>query len=209
MVAEERSCLFFEDHETGEMGLDLETGEETAGSSMSFFEGVHSTNDETGESEMLRPPPTKTTTRRKPFQIPRSALLLEEPRPKPRGETPRVLTLTSTCRIKDHVGRASQNMSPTVFLLPTLFLCPAWAAALCVILEVCIHMWAHKKNQQRNASDVHYRSPLNMITSEFCAYCQSDKLMDRIGKLQDERKLKVDNRKLRYCAYVERMSVVT
>ncbi|XP_049776739.1 uncharacterized protein LOC126171192 [Schistocerca cancellata] len=222
------------EYEAHSIQLDEETGEHVEPIQFTFVEGLATTNEETGEPEAFRLKETAEERvcsggrRKKPFQIPRSALLQDEDEPDvkrsgplvpaaPSVPTGIVLKRQKSCIIEEHVGRASQNMNPAVFLLPTLFLFPAWASIFCIILELCIHMWAHRKNWERSELvgagtsplPALYRSPLNTITSEFCAYCQSDKLMATIGKLQDERKTRLDNRKLRYCAYVERMSVVT
>lgn len=223
---------FMEDeYEAQSVQLDEETGEHEQPIHFTFVEGLATTNEETGEPEAFRLKESAEELlcsggrRRKPFQIPRSALLLDEDEPEvkrsgslvPSAARGDALKRQKSCIIEERVGRASQNMNPAVFLLPTLFLFPAWASIVCIILELCIHMWAHRKNWERaeladpasGPRPALFRSPLNTITSEFCAYCQSDKLMATIGKLQDERKTRLDNRKLRYCAYVERMSVVT
>lgn len=223
-----------DEYETQSIQLDEETGEHEEPIHFTYLEGLATTNEETGEPEAFRLKESVEEQlcsggrRKKPFQIPRSALLQDEDEQEVKRSGPLVPSTPSasngevfkrqkSCKLQEHVGRASQNMNPAVFLLPTLFLFPAWASIFCIILELCIHMWAHRKNWEHGELATAaagplptlYRSPLNTITSEFCAYCQSDKLMATIGKLQDERKTRLDNRKLRYCGYVERMSVVT
>lgn len=39
----------------------------------------------------------------------------------------------------------TNNVNPIVFMLPTLFLFPAWATILCLICEACVHIWSHKR----------------------------------------------------------------
>ncbi|PNF41050.1 hypothetical protein B7P43_G07675 [Cryptotermes secundus] len=103
------------------------------------------------------------------------------------------------------------NISPVVLLLPTLFLfpSPAWLTVFSIFIELCLHMWTHKTNKYCKDSRLRYRSPLHVLSSQFCALCKSRRNAQKISRLQDARALKVYSRKPKYCTYVERVSVVT
>lgn len=84
--------------------------------------------------------------------------------------------------------RSTQNMSQLlIFLLPTLFVYSGISVIAIAVLEVSIHIWAHKKNKNLANEGVYYKSPLHVLCSEFCAKCRDEKYMMKIGKLQDER----------------------
>lgn len=206
-----------EDMETGEPCLDHETGEEVAVTALKLCprRGIPQTENtapsqptdaETGEPE------GQPTTKKKPFQIPKSAFKNRNcetvdnqsfTSPAPASKMPHMNCL-------QHKMERSANMSPILFMLPTVFLFPAWASVLLIVFELICHAYVHKKNKiLPRTSKLVYRSPLHLITSVFCAYCQSDKLMVKIGKMQDERLLRAHRKELAYCSYVERMSVVS
>lgn len=52
--------------------------------------------------------------------------------------------LETNC-IERNMVCGTQNVSPVVFLVPTLLFFPAWASILCVICEAAIHIWSHKR----------------------------------------------------------------
>lgn len=82
----------------------------------------------------------------------------------------------------------TRDMSPALlFLLPTLFFYPGLATLIIALLEVTIHMWAHKKNKTLTNKSVYYKSPMHIVASEFCAKCRDERTMDKVGKLQDKR----------------------
>ncbi|XP_075161463.1 uncharacterized protein LOC142234260 [Haematobia irritans] len=61
-----------------------------------------------------------------------------------------------------------------MLLLPTLFCFNIYAALIVTILETFFHLWAHYKNGFNMNKDVYYRSPLHVITSQFCAKCRCE-----------------------------------
>lgn len=65
-----------------------------------------------------------------------------------------------------------------MLLLPTLFCFNVYAALIIMILEIFFHMWAHFKNGMNMNKDVYYRSPLHVITSQFCAKCRCESEME-------------------------------
>lgn len=86
----------------------------------------------------------------------------------------------------------NSDISPIVlFLLPTLFVYPALTLILAVI-EISIHMWAHRKNKTLNNPKYYFRSPLHSCVSVYCARCKEDNYMSTIGKLQDKRTMQYD-----------------
>ncbi|KDR08799.1 hypothetical protein L798_00978, partial [Zootermopsis nevadensis] len=78
-----------------------------------------------------------------------------------------------------------------------------------ILIELSLHMWTHKTNKYCKDSCLRYRSPLHILSSQFCALCKSKRNTQKISRLQDARALKVYSRKPKYCTYVERVSVVT
>lgn len=180
------------------------------------------TNAETGEVEQT-PSVNPQTERRRPFQVPKKALNNYHHLKQRTGFPDQMLELAnklneSVCpeyyyplRIEQKLLGETRNISPAVFLIPTLFLFPfpAWLTVITIIIELCLHMWAHKTNKHCKDSHLRYRSPLHAFTSQFCALCNSKRSMQKIGRLQDARALKVYSRKPKYCTYVEKVSVVT
>lgn len=61
------------------------------------------------------------------------------------------------------------------------------SAILTVLAEVFLHLWSHKKNQHNTNTKIYYRSPLHVITSQFCAVCRQEREMEQVSKLQDRR----------------------
>lgn len=82
----------------------------------------------------------------------------------------------------------TRDMSPILLvMLPTLFISPGLATIAIALLEVVIHMWAHRKNKTLVDKGIYYRSPMHVVASEFCARCRDQRTMDKIGKIQDKR----------------------
>lgn len=77
--------------------------------------------------------------------------------------------------------------SHRLFLIPTIFFFYRFCGVLIAIIEVCLHVWAHKKNAQNKNVHIYYRSPLHVMTSQFCAVCRNRSEMDRVSKLQVKR----------------------
>lgn len=82
----------------------------------------------------------------------------------------------------------TRDLSPAIIvLLPTLFMWPGIATVGIAVLEVMVHMWAHRKNKRLGDSRVYYRSPMHIVASEFCALCRDQKDVDEITRIQDKR----------------------
>lgn len=65
-----------------------------------------------------------------------------------------------------------------ILLLPTIFCFNIYAAVIVSIVEIFLHFWSHFKNGVNMNKDVYYRSPLHVITSQFCAKCLSESEME-------------------------------
>lgn len=59
-----------------------------------------------------------------------------------------------------------------------------------IIIECILHVWAHRKNLTNTNEKVFYRSPLYLLTQNFCAKCRSETEMTEIGKLHDNSRLR-------------------
>lgn len=198
----------------GEM-LDHETGEPFQINLPSQPIYICRTNEETGEVEQA-PISSVNNERRKTFQVPKdvlakyhqtmnSKLLALEEIFSDNNLQPQYCCPAS---IEEKFLHDTHNISPIVFLLPTFFVFPfpAWFTVISIIIELCLHMWAHKINKDCKDPHLMYKSPLHILTSQFCAFCKSTRYMKKIGELQDARALKVYSRKP---TYVERISVMT
>jgi len=199
--------------------LDHETGEPVQ---IQHAQTTCRTNAETGEMEQT-PSSNIHSERRRHFQVPKKALHIYHQLKHRTDDNDQMLELVNILSDSNanceyyHLVSTEQKflndtckLSPVIFLLPILFLFPfpAWLTVFSIIIELCLHMWTHKTNKYYKGSHLRYRSPLHVLTSQFCALCKSKRNM-KIGRLQDARALKVYNRKLKYCTYVETVSAVT
>lgn len=206
----------------GEM-LDHETGEPVQIWSSQHAQTTCRTNAETGEMERTSSSSIHSE-RRRPFQVPKKALHNYHQLKHRTDDNDQMLELVkilsdsnANCEyyypvsIEQKFFNDTCRLSPVIFLLPILFLFPfpAWLTVFSIIIELYLHMWTHKTNKYYKGSHLRYRSPLHVLTSQFCALCKSKRNMKKVGKLQDARALKVYNRKPKYCTYVERVSAVT
>lgn len=62
-------------------------------------------------------------------------------------------------------------------------------APLISIVEICLHTWAHRKNASNTNPNIYYRSPMHIVSSQFCAYCRNKSEMERVSKIQDKRRI--------------------
>lgn len=161
------------DSETGESLRDKETGETPAAAKV---------NLETGESEINRTMPEKPNTRK--FRIPST-----NPQPKPKSQLS--IKKNDTKTSNNHSFRNSSDVTPCIlFLLPTALCFYPAIAAFITIIEVILHVWAHKKNKTLSNKDVYYQSPLHIFVSEFCGACKEKRSASKITNLQDKRNYK-------------------
>lgn len=152
-------------------------------------------NAETGEPEMNLMGTNTVKSRRIRFQIPKE--------------------VKETLSVKDNSKKTSENLMESepvpvgtcfsqihpicLFLLGIV--CFRWFLTVIMVLEVAFHVWAHRKNKSLKNANVYFRSPFHAISSEFCAICQNETCMDRVGKMQQIRM----QRFLRQCDYMKRI----
>lgn len=98
------------------------------------------------------------------------------------------------------VGASFGQTNPICLFLPAIIYF-RWVLVVLMIVEVVLHVWAHHKNKFLKDAGVYFRSPFHGISSEFCALCQSETCMDRVGKIQQIRMHKF----LQQCNYMKRV----
>lgn len=80
------------------------------------------------------------------------------------------------------------NPTHKLFLIPSLFFFFRITALVLLLCELILHIWAHRMNTRNTNDRIFYRSPLHLITGQFCAHCTSDVGMMKLGKIQDRRR---------------------
>ncbi|XP_036151250.1 uncharacterized protein LOC105831841 isoform X2 [Monomorium pharaonis] len=125
--------------------------------------------------------------RRVPFQIPKEV--------KEKTLKKRYLELEPV-----PTGASFGQINPVCLFLPAIIYF-RWFLALLMLLEVILHMWAHHKNKTLKNANVYFRSPFHDISAEFCALCQNETCMNRVGKMHQVRMHKF----LRQCNYMKRV----
>ncbi|XP_068141883.1 uncharacterized protein [Drosophila tropicalis] len=61
-----------------------------------------------------------------------------------------------------------------LFLVPTLFIYNFFIGATLAVLEIALHMMSHHKNTLTMQKDLYFRSPLHVLSSQFCATCRCE-----------------------------------
>lgn len=61
-----------------------------------------------------------------------------------------------------------------LFLIPTLFFWSFALWTLLAMLELILHMMSHHKNALTMQKDLYFRSPLHVLSSQFCAICRNE-----------------------------------
>ncbi|KAH8402877.1 hypothetical protein KR222_008484, partial [Zaprionus bogoriensis] len=64
--------------------------------------------------------------------------------------------------------------SQLIFLIPTLFCCSFIVWTLLAVLELILHMMSHHKNSLTMEKNLYFRSPLHVLSSQFCAICRNE-----------------------------------
>lgn len=67
-----------------------------------------------------------------------------------------------------------RNNSFLLFLIPTLFSWNMFLWGLLSILEIGLHMMSHYKNSLTMQKNLYFRSPLHVLSSQFCAICRNE-----------------------------------
>lgn len=147
------------DRETGENSPDQETGEMPATARI---------NLETGEMEINCNCPTRSH-----FRIPKEESQTKHEYWVAKGR-------------QNYLTKKQTDMSPALLLLIPVFFMPAVGIVIS-ILEILIHMWAHKKNKKLQNTNRFYQSPFHIFVCEFCHLCIDENSKNKITKLQDKR----------------------
>ncbi|KAG7211517.1 hypothetical protein KM043_010784 [Ampulex compressa] len=182
----------------GQVFVDEETGECLGhpfldGDIRRFLNSVN--NAETGEPEVSIVQPRTVKGRRIPFQIPKD---VKDSLSSKKGPSKKGKNLMEVEPVP--VGSSFGQINPVCLFLPAIVYF-RWFLALLMIFEVVLHVWAHHKNKSLKNSTFYFRSPFHAISSEFCALCQNEMCMDRVGKMQEIRMHKF----LRQCNYMKRV----
>ncbi|XP_053971185.1 uncharacterized protein LOC128894479 [Hylaeus anthracinus] len=151
-------------------------------------------NVETGEPE-ISVVGTETKSRRMRFQIPKE---VKETLSTKDGSLKKSENLMELEPVP--VGTCFGQIHPICLFLMAL-VCFRWFLPVLSFLELSLHIWAHHKNKALKNASVYFRSPFHAISSEFCAVCQNETCMDRVGKMQQIRMQKI----LRHCNYMKRV----
>uniref|UniRef100_A0A0K8TN03 Putative conserved plasma membrane protein n=1 Tax=Tabanus bromius TaxID=304241 RepID=A0A0K8TN03_TABBR len=91
--------------------------------------------------------------------------------------------------LKEEIILGYNKTSHRMFLLPSLFFFNRFAVIILAVCEIAMHIWAHRKNSRNTNPDIYYRSPVHILTSQFCAICRSEFEKDHINKIQSRRHL--------------------
>ncbi|XP_055700963.1 uncharacterized protein LOC129800531 isoform X2 [Phlebotomus papatasi] len=137
-------------------------------------------DQETGELNAIAFRKTK-------FNIPKSYLQTFEDDSKDGND---VYTLSNKDRVmhlKEEIILGYNKTSHRMFLIPSLFLFFKLTAIFIITVETLLHIWAHRRNSRNKNPCIYYRSPLHVVSSQFCAICRSESSMKRVKKIQDER----------------------
>lgn len=98
------------------------------------------------------------------------------------------LWLISFFFIEQEIILGYNKTSYRMFLiLPSLFFFTKSVAILMSIIELVLHCWAHSRNAKNTNPENYYRSPLHVLTSQFCQMCRNELDMDQVIQIQDKR----------------------
>jgi len=90
--------------------------------------------------------------------------------------------------LQEEIILGCNKTSHRLFLIvASLFFFTRIVAVVAILIELSIHVWAHKKNFKNMNPNIYYRSPLHIFTSQFCIVCRHESSMDQVIKLQDQR----------------------
>ncbi|XP_033223723.1 uncharacterized protein LOC117177251 [Belonocnema kinseyi] len=175
---------FFVDVETGE-SFDVQDHPQENGALAYLVNNV-----ETGEPEVNDDTPR--IHRKVPFKIPREVRENYAPAKK----------ISEDCMDIESVleGDSFGQINPICLFLPAIIYCK-WCIAILLVMETILHVYSHRKNKILKDPSVYYQSPFHGISSQFCALCQSETCMNRVGKMQQARM----HRFLRQCNYMKRV----
>jgi len=129
-------------------------------------------DDETGEQTQVR-----LVYQRSKFKVPRSALKVP---------------VFDTALLDSPAKESQSAFDLSLLILPLLVVLPGWATVLYIMAEVLYHSWVHA--QRGRVSMV--KTPMRVMFNATCAECVAEKQMEKVGKLQDERTLRINSRRI-------------
>lgn len=94
-------------------------------------------------------------------------------------------------KLKEEIILGYNKTSHRMFLIPSLFFFTNLTALIFIISEIFLHVWAHKKNSKNSNPNIYYRSPLHILTSQFCGKCRSQTEYENINKMHRLRSRKL------------------
>ncbi|XP_039965617.1 uncharacterized protein LOC126761703 [Bactrocera neohumeralis] len=86
--------------------------------------------------------------------------------------------------VRNDIILGYQNQTYQLFLIPTLFCCSLGLFFIMLLCESILHCWAHKKNSLNISKIYYFRSPLHLVTSQFCTVCRRENEMKKIEIFQ-------------------------
>ncbi|XP_055630230.1 uncharacterized protein LOC129771017 [Toxorhynchites rutilus septentrionalis] len=95
--------------------------------------------------------------------------------------------------LKEEIILGYNKTSYLLLLIPSLFIVPKLAIILIMLIEAVLHRWAHKKNACNRDPNSYYRTPLHILSSQFCGICRHESQMDRIVQMQCKRMKKMQH----------------
>ncbi|XP_059615571.1 uncharacterized protein LOC132261064 [Phlebotomus argentipes] len=138
-------------------------------------------DQETGELNAIAFRKTK-------FNIPKAYLRqYEEEEPSRCSDVYTLSNKERVMHLKEEIILGYNKTSHRMFLIPSLFLFFRLTAIFIITVETLLHIWAHRRNSRNTNPCIYYRSPLHVVSSQFCAICRSESSMKRVKKIQDER----------------------
>ncbi|XP_063701717.1 uncharacterized protein LOC134831825 [Culicoides brevitarsis] len=129
----------------------------------------------------------KSTT----FQVPKSCL--EETKKHGRKSsisnkrTYSVANKKDIINLKEAIILGYNKTSHRMFFIPSLFMFPQLSAAILIVTEILLHIWAHRRNSKNTNDCIYYRSPLHALTSQFCGRCRQTMIQETVSELHDKR----------------------
>lgn len=72
-------------------------------------------------------------------------------------------------------------------LIASMMVFTELAVVILSVMEIALHVWAHKKNCQNINPCLYYRSPLHIYTSQFCNVCRDQNDGEEVIRIQEKR----------------------
>ncbi|KAJ6633175.1 hypothetical protein Bhyg_16019, partial [Pseudolycoriella hygida] len=161
---------------------DNETGEFVLSSSDDSCDSSFEYDNETGEFDATK---TSLKLRKKAnFSIPRNLLTPQDDPKKCCIDPNDTFTLTKkeeVITLQEEIILGCNKTSHRLFLIvASMFFFTRICAVLALLIELSMHIWAHKKNCRNSNPNIYYRSPLHIFTSQFCIVCRHESAMDQL-----------------------------